>query len=225
MRRSCERGVALLVTLLLMVAVVLLGASASTMVMLGEQAARAERDRLIAFQAAEDALMDGENDIESARSPVVIPVPPAPAPPAPASPAPAPPAPAPPALAALSASSSAAAPGEAGAAEAWCMVDLAGDAATAFGALSGAVMETGEGTQPFRRPRYFAERLERPGGGYYYRVTVIGFGNRPGTEAVLQSTYRRIADAQPGKAGRLSWREISNWRELHSAAAGKKEKP
>jgi type IV pilus assembly protein PilX len=207
-----ERGVALLVTMLLLVAVLLLGASASTMALLGERSVRAERDRLIAFQAAEDVLMDAEDDIKSARSPLVIPTPPAP---------PAPPPPAPPGPPAASVSSTAPPPGV----PAWQLVDLEGGAATEFGALSGAVMETGEGTLPFRRPRYFAERIARPGGGFYYRVTVIGFGNRPGTEAVLQSTYRRAADAPPGPSGRLSWREIANWRELHAAASGAKDKP
>jgi type IV pilus assembly protein PilX len=220
-----ERGVALLVTLLLMVAVLLLGASASTMALLGEQAARAERDRLIAFQAAEDALMDAERDIESGRSPAVPP--PAPTPvAAPAGPA------APPSAAAAAASApvtaapvaardaAAAAPREP--APDWQRNDLAGDATVPFGALSGAVMETGEGFQPFRRPRYFAERLPRPGGGFYYRVTVIGFGSRPDTEVVLQTTYRRAADGSPGPSGRLSWREIANWRELHAAASGDK---
>ena len=184
-----ERGVALLVTLLMLVAVLLLGASASTMALLGEQAARAERDRLIAFQAAEDALMDAERDIESGRSPAV----PSATPPD------------------------------------WQLVDLASDATTPFGALSGAVMETGEGFEPFRRPRYLAERLPRPGGGFFYRITVIGFGSRSDTEVVLQSIYRRAADAPPGASGpsgRLSWREIANWRELHAAArAGREEKP
>ncbi|WP_395406904.1 PilX N-terminal domain-containing pilus assembly protein [Pseudoduganella sp. UC29_106] len=196
---GAERGVALLVTLLMLVAVLLLGASASTMALLGEQAARAERDRLIAFQAAEDALMDAERDIESGRSPADPPATP-PAQPAPQARSPA-----------------------------WQLVDLASDATTPFGVLSGAVMETGEGFEPFRRPRYLAERLPRPGGGFFYRVTVIGFGSRSDTEVVLQSTYRRAADAPPGASGpsgRLSWREIANWRELHAAArAGREEKP
>ena len=236
-----ERGVALLVTMLLLVAVLLLGASASTMALLGERSVRAERDRLIAFQAAEDALMDAENDIKSARSPVVIPTPPAPpsppggedpsppAPPAPAGPPGVgdPPPPAPPGslgtggAAAAPASRTAPPPGV----PAWQLVDLASGEATEFGALSGAEMETGQGTLPFRRPRYFAERLARPGGGFYYRVTVIGFGNRPGTETVLQSTYRRAVDAPPGPSGRLSWREIANWRELHAAARSTGDKP
>ncbi len=201
-----ERGVALLVTLLMLIAVLLLGASASTMALLGEQAARAERDRLIAFQAAEDALMDAERDIESGRSPAVPPDPPPSAP-------------------AAADVETARTPGE-GAAEpapAWQLVDLAGDATTPFGALSGTVMETGEGFEPFRRPRYLAERLPRPGGGFFYRVTVIGFGSRPDTEVVLQSTYRRAADGPPGPSGRLSWREIANWRELHAAANGARD--
>jgi type IV pilus assembly protein PilX len=255
-----ERGVALLVTLLMLVAVLLLGASASTMALLGEQAARAERDRLIAFQAAEDALMDAERDIESGRSPAV---PPAAAPAAPAAQAKAVPSTAhfpllapdtPPAVAVpraasvpaglpvaaarshaaalpapatspASAAASARTPGE-GAAEPvpeWQLVDLAGDATTPFGALSGAVMETGEGFEPFRRPRYLAERLPRPGGGFFYRITVIGFGSRADTEVVLQTTYRRAADGPPGPGGRLSWREIANWRELHAAANGARD--
>jgi len=52
-------------------------------------------------------------------------------------------------------------------------------------------------------------------------VTVMGFGTRPDSEVVLQTTYRRIAD---GGAGRQSWREIANWRELHAAAHGE-DKP
>jgi len=241
MRPGRERGVTLLVTLLLLVAVLLLGASASTMALLGEQAARAERDRLIAFQAAEDALMDAERDIESGRATAVIPT--HPAPPAPGVPAPTPSVPPPgasaPGVPAASVpapggpAASAPAPGAvaavagvpAPATPGWQRVDLTGDESVEFGALSGALMETGEGVQPFRRPRYFAERLERPSGGYYYRITVIGFGSRPEFEAVLQSTYRRAADGPPGPSGRLSWREIANWRELHAAATRTEKEP
>ncbi|HJV00299.1 MAG TPA: PilX N-terminal domain-containing pilus assembly protein [Burkholderiaceae bacterium] len=68
MRRACarvqgQRGVTLLVTMLILVAVMLVGASAARMALQGEQAARAGRDRQVAFQAAEDALMDGERDV------------------------------------------------------------------------------------------------------------------------------------------------------------------
>lgn len=59
--RQC--GVTLLVTMLILVAVMLVGASAARMALQGEQAARAGRDRQVAFQAAEDALMDGEREV------------------------------------------------------------------------------------------------------------------------------------------------------------------
>lgn len=58
-----QRGVTLLVTMLILIAVMLVGASAARMALQGEQAARAGRDRQVAFQAAEDALMDGERDV------------------------------------------------------------------------------------------------------------------------------------------------------------------
>eukprot|EP01034_Spumella_vulgaris_P043320 gene43320-53785_t len=54
---------ALLVTLLMLIAVLLLGASAARTAMLGEKAARAERDRYVALQAAEDALADAAKEI------------------------------------------------------------------------------------------------------------------------------------------------------------------
>lgn len=60
-----QRGITLPVTMLLLLAALAIGASAAHMSMLGEKAARAERDRLIAFQAAEDALMDAERDINA----------------------------------------------------------------------------------------------------------------------------------------------------------------
>ena len=60
-----QRGVTLPITMLLLLAALTIGASAAQMAMLGEKAARAERDRLIAFQSAEDALMDAEHDINA----------------------------------------------------------------------------------------------------------------------------------------------------------------
>ena len=71
-----QRGITLPVTLLLLLAALTIGASAAQMSMLGEKAARAERDRLIAFQAAEDALMDAERDINGGLGqPVDVPLP------------------------------------------------------------------------------------------------------------------------------------------------------
>lgn len=176
-----QRGITLPVTLLLMLAALTLGASAAQMAMLGVKAARAERDHLIAFQAAEDALMDAEREINASLGE----------------------------------------PAEVSAdhAPSWQLVDLAGNGGTEYGASTGAAMATGQGTQPFRRPRYLVERVAyTPAGAppaYYYRVTVMGFGQRPGAEAVLQASY-----VPPLPVRRHSWREIMDWQALHDAAGG-----
>ncbi len=190
-----QRGVTLLVALLLLIAVLLVGASAARMAWQGEKAARAERDRHIALQAAEDALMDAESDIDGTPG-------------------------MPSGRSALFAGGSArgfadgctaagnaqglCAHAAADVAPVWQSVDLGGDDGGAarsveYGQFSGAPMQTGVGFLPFKRPRYIIERMicHRPGeeagatSSYCYRVTAIGFGARPATEAVLQTVYRR----------------------------------
>ncbi|CAN7471486.1 pilus assembly protein [Pseudoduganella sp. LjRoot289] len=190
-----QQGVALLVALLMLIAVLLLGASAARVAILGEQAARAERDRYVARQAAEDALADAEKEVigSAAGSP---------------------------ARTALLAAGNGLgfAPGcgqgydnprlglcaqmDGDAAPAWQTVDIGEDGASSrsvpYGRFTGADMETGQGFLPFRRPRYIIERVpyhppgEDAGGTHYlYRVTAIGFGAREGTEVVLQGSYRK----------------------------------
>lgn len=198
-----ERGIVLVVALLMLIAVLLVGASAARLALQGERAARAERDRQIAFQAAEDGLLDAERDIAAvASSPSSSPSP------SPSS-----------ARAAMFAAGSAlgfddgcgtgndganlglcrhaAAP----AAPVWQTVDLANDGAHSveYGQYSGAAMQTGQGFLPFKRPRYIIERMacHQPGEEasapptYCYRVTAVGFGARPATQVVLQSVYRK----------------------------------
>jgi len=169
---SRQLGVALLLTLLMMICVMLIGVSAAQMALEGEKAARAARDGHVAFQAAEDALSDAEKDIASAGGPHG-------------------------GLVARAAS---------GQTPAWQRIDLTGavagdEGSVEYGSFTGAEMETGQGFQPFRRPRYIIERMEchQPGEDasagappkYCYRVTAIGFGAKPGTQLVLQSVYRR----------------------------------
>lgn len=197
--RGRQGGVTLLVAMLLLIAVLLVGASAARMALQGEQAARAGRDREVAFAAAEDALMDAERDIEGT-SPAHD--------------------------GAWAARSALFADGDGvgfvdgcgngdhaglcarardGAAPAWQAVDLSGAEdggahTAAYGDFTGAVMPTGSGALPFQRPRYLIERIpchvpgEEAGAAahYCYRVTVIGFGARPNTEVVLQSVYRKV---------------------------------
>ena len=60
-----QRGVTVVVCLVMMLLVMLLGASAARLGLQGEHAVRGERDREIAFQAAEDALADAERAIRN----------------------------------------------------------------------------------------------------------------------------------------------------------------
>jgi type IV pilus assembly protein PilX len=191
-----QKGATLLMALLMLVAVMLAGASAALLALHGERAARGERDRQIAFQAAEDALADAERDIAGdagleARAAVYS---------------------ADAALPAVCGTDGGGAGGgvlaraESGETPHWQAVDLGGGedggaCTTEHGAYSGAAMPTGQGVLPFKRPRYLIERMpcHLPGEDasavaqprYCYRVTAIGFGPRPEAEVVLQTVYRK----------------------------------
>ena len=198
--RARRRGATLVYVLCLLVIILLLGISAAQMALQGEQSARGERDRQIAFQAAEEALVDAQNDIEGfpgapGRSSLFAPG---------------------------SAAGFADGCGEAGALglclpappdgpALWLSADLdgaeAGSRAVPYGRFTGAVMQTGQGFLPSRRPRYLIELLpfHQPGtdagaaaGGlttasYVYRITAIGFGAQESTQVVLQTYYRKQA--------------------------------
>lgn len=190
--------------LCLLVIILLLGISAAQMALQGEKAARGERDRQIAFQAAEEALVDAQNDIEGL-----------PGAPGRAS-----------FFAPDSAAGFATGCGEGGARglclpapedgpALWQSMDLdgadAGSRAVPYGQFTGAVMQAGQGFLPSRQPRYLIELLpfHPPGaqaaavaGGlatesYVYRITAIGFGAQESTQVVLQSYYRK----EPAGAG------------------------
>jgi type IV pilus assembly protein PilX len=116
---------------------------------------------------------------------------------------------------------------------AWQVLDLAeaGSAALVpYGHYTGASLATGKGLLPARPPAYLIEKIAPPGAtaamGSFYRITAIGFGSRAATRVVLQSVYRK-PPAPPGSAspppiqlpaGRISWREIANWPQLHAKA-------
>ncbi|MFA9216872.1 MAG: pilus assembly protein [Sphingomonadaceae bacterium] len=192
----------LVLVLVIALALAALGISAAELAWQGEKAARAQRDREVAFQAAEAALEDAEKDI-AASGPAAT-------------------------EAAAARKAQFDAPASSGfaascgpvpaaqrglllrapsdATPAWQVVDLsgasdAGACSVPLGTYTGAVMETGQGFQPFQRPRYIIERMEchQPGDEasagsapqYCYRVTAIGFGAQPATEVVLQTVFRR----------------------------------
>lgn len=200
-----QRGIALLVSLMLLIMVMLLGVSAAQMALQGEKAARGERDRDVAFVAAEDGLMDAERDIQDSSDPAR--------------------------RAAFGSGDGfadtcgAGGPGPgpgpgaglrvraaAGKPPVWQVVDLSGAedggaCTVTHGAYTGSAMPTGEGFLPFKKPRYLIERMEchQPGDDasaaegagprYCYRVTAIGFGSHPQVEMVLQSVFSKPEDA------------------------------
>jgi Tfp pilus assembly protein PilX len=269
--RRRQRGAALLTALFLMLAVLMIGVSAARTALNGEKSARHERDRHIAFAAAEAALLDAEHDIEGGADAAS-------------------------ARAARFAPGSSAGftdscgqgaasvnlglclPAPAASAPVWQALDLAepGAGTVAYGQFTGAAMPAGSGLLPARLPRYLIELVPlvgaAPADGAFYRITAIGFGGRDTTRVVLQSYYHKprptpagpqaaptpagpaIAPAappgtpEPGvtpdptvpglpsdppapvaptapavppassvPAGRISWREIANWPELHQA--------
>lgn len=64
-----ERGFSLIVALMMLIVIIILGLGASQMAINEERASRNDRDRQIAFQAAEGALKDAEFEILGATSP------------------------------------------------------------------------------------------------------------------------------------------------------------
>lgn len=192
-----QAGASLAVSLLMLIAVLILGTAAANIALQAEKASRNDRDRQIALQAAEAALADAELDIEGSPD------------------------------AGRSRSSLFAkdkaegfTPGcgagmrnpflgmcmrsEDGTAPAWQSVDFTDDSSGArtvpYGHFTGMAFQTGHGALPAKPPRYIIELLpytrEGQGAGpddlsYFYRVTAAGFGMRPTTLVVLQTYYRK----------------------------------
>jgi Tfp pilus assembly protein PilX len=187
-----SRGAALLTAMFVLLALTIIGVGAAQTALNAEKSARNERDRHIAFQAAEAALIDAERDIDGIADPAS-------------------------ARAALFAGGSALGfaegcgrgPDNLGlctyspAAPAWQLADLAGggDGTTSYGKFTGSLLPTGGGALPGRAPRYVIELMPlaragedagRPAANVY-RITAIGFGVRASTQVVLQSFYRKAA--------------------------------
>ncbi|MEO6353473.1 MAG: PilX N-terminal domain-containing pilus assembly protein [Burkholderiaceae bacterium] len=194
-----QQGASLVVSLLMLVAVLLLGISAAQIALQGEKSSRNDRDRQIAFQAAEAALMDAEMDIEKSpdmgksRSALFSENP---------------------VMANFAAGCGAGesnnnlglcATASPGAQPVWLLVDFTdADSSTtktvSFGKFTGQVLQTGKGSLPSKPPRYIIEAINYRAAGeeasvqstFFYRITAMGFGTRETTQAVLQSFYRKI---------------------------------
>lgn len=188
-----QQGAALAVSLLMLVVILLLATSAAQIALQSEKASRNDRDRQLAFQAAEAALMDAEMDIENAdagtsRSNLF-------------------------ARDIQEGFTDGCGSGtylglctrtEDGALPVWKTVDFLDESNKArtvpYGHFTGQVFDAGRGSLPTRRPRYIIELMayNKEGEGasredmtYFYRVTAIGFGTRATTQVVLQTFYRK----------------------------------
>lgn len=194
-----QRGVTLVVVLLILVVVTLVGVGGARIALLGERSTRYDRDYLVASQAAEAALMDAECDLRGASF-------------------------APNCTSTRAASftpdnivifesgcsndstrrglclpnaeSSTTKP-------VWLTVDYLDDSSNArsvaFGTFTGKTFGAGTtGIQPERAPRYIIEVIpdKQPGQDAaktpkMYRITAIGFGPRKEVQVVMQVGFRK----------------------------------
>jgi len=189
-------GSALLMCLLVMAVALMLGLSGARIALQEERAARNDRDRKTAFQAAEAALLDAQRDIEQ-----------------PASTGP---------RAALLASAAPVLPAGCGAgaanallglcagragAPAWLVVDFRDEAeatmrSAPYGRFTGLAMPLGGGALPARPPRYLIEAYpdrragsgaDLAGAGTLYHISAVGFGAQQETQVLLQAWYQRAS--------------------------------
>jgi type IV pilus assembly protein PilX len=198
---TTQRGITLVTTLIMMIGIMLIGASAANLALQGERGARGDRDRQIALQAAEAGLLDAETDIEESASGLRAEV----------------------FNKSLTGAFSidcqngqssndaylglclaGAGASAATAVSPWLRLDAKGNSSqiawVPYGHFSGRTMQTGVGPLPANAPRYLIERMpynqpgasaESEGQTPIYRVTALGFGMRQSTQVMLQSLYRK----------------------------------
>jgi type IV pilus assembly protein PilX len=202
--RSRQAGISLVIVLVLLIAAVFLGVSAGVIALQSEKSSRIDRDRQIAFQAAEAALVDAQLDIDGSRSgtsPNVRAIP-------------------------FSQDSALAFPGDdesescgaltsgstfglcrlplSNGKATWLQVNLADASATTrsveYGHYTGQRFPVSSATLPAALPRYIIELIAFNQAGqsaeagaqtFAYRITAIGFGADPKTRVVLQAVYRK----------------------------------
>jgi len=184
-------GATLVVSLLMLLVILLLSMSMANMALTDEKVARNERERQIALNAAESALLDAEMDIDnptSTRSTVFS---------------------SQSAIGFTEDCGIGATPIHQGLclyrgneqAAAWRSVDLAdtssNSASVSFGRFTGRNMPDGGPTLSIHKPRYIIELMPDNEAGqsespsFIYRITAIGFGTTTKTQAVVQSVYRK----------------------------------
>lgn len=214
---TIQRGSALITSLLMLLAVLMIGTSAAQISLQGEKASRNDRDRQIALQAAEAALADAEQDIEFSQRSHLF------------------------AVMQFDESDMQCGKQQSDIYRGICrwsdLEHVPGShilnieevefqsISAAYGDFTGKTMHTGSGMAPARLPRYLIEILPHRDGKdsnegkstHLFRITAIGFGMKENTQVALQTLYRRKeGDGSIALQGRLSWREILNWREFRN---------
>jgi type IV pilus assembly protein PilX len=190
-----QRGASLVVVMLVLLVVTVTGIAGARLALLGEMSARHDRDTQIAFESAEAAIIDAENEIDGVATT---------------------------ACTALrtdkflakgfvmaagtcgntTADRGLCAPVEEGsiAKPVWATVDFLDNNSTAvtteYGAFTCRTFDAGSGVKPARAPRYIVERVpdRTPGkqaDAFMYRITAMGFGPRVDTRTVVQVEYRK----------------------------------
>jgi type IV pilus assembly protein PilX len=231
-----ERGAALVCALVLMLAAMLVGVSACRAVFAAIASASAGRERSLAYGAAEAALLDAERDIAGTVAGAD-----------PARTARFTAAGAGGFVDGCGHGGGSLGLCAASSPPAWQTQDLADPdnaSVVPYGHYTGASLATGKGLLPARPPAYLIEQIAAPGAGAslgsFYRITAIGFGSHAAAQVVLQAVVRKPAPehgngqgneqgneqgngaAAPPPvqlpAGRIAWREIPNWRQLHAQA-------
>ncbi|HEY8100880.1 MAG TPA: PilX N-terminal domain-containing pilus assembly protein [Burkholderiaceae bacterium] len=197
---TSQQGASLIVSMILLIVISMLGLSAAQIAIQEEKVSRNDRDRQIAFQAAEAALADAELDIENSpdskksRSHI------------------------------FSKNKTLGFPEDGeefcqsgenniyrglcshssdDTKPVWLKANLIDDKSSVsntvpYGTFTGRSFSVGKGTLPSKLPQYIIELLvyNREGESadqvsYFYRVTAIGFGARDTTSVVLQTFYRK----------------------------------
>lgn len=190
--RTTERGFALATSLIMLVIVTLLALAGARMALDSRKVANNQRDRDIAFQAAEAALRDAEFDIEGGTR----------------------------AAAFTENAQIGFVKGECGSsgttrglcetadgsiAPIWQTVDFEDTSANApsvaYGTFTGNRFAAGAGLLPARLPRYIIEPMQltiegasasAQGKVPFYRITTVGFGPNPAVRVMLQTFYYKI---------------------------------
>jgi type IV pilus assembly protein PilX len=194
--RNLQSGASLVISFIMILVIMMLGVSATELALLSEKSSRNLRDRQIALEAAQVALIDARNEILGTGSRNIF----------------------------FSDISHAdfdqdCNPGSTsrvglcnfsatGSAMGWLTVDFIGQETgnrkyVKYGEFTGAEMQVGRGSLTVQKPRYIIDvLLSREMGRcadcqqkqkVLYRVTAVGFGVRETTQVMLQATFSKDA--------------------------------